>query len=325
MAWLDLVRSPFALDDLAGPPFVAEVTTRDQPTTDDVAIVRALAAVTVAVVDDAAAPPPAASVFDIVVDADGVDAVTAPARRHPHAAVTLVQLLRAGESLDVTGALVAESLAYSTLLAGPEFASWLAGYRSTAPRPGAESSSGARPRVRVERDEHAPGVQRVVLDRAEVHNAFDAAMRDALVEALRGALSDPDGLVVLTGAGPSFSSGGDLGEFGSTPDPATAHVVRTTRSPAWWLATHADRVEARVHGACIGAGAELSACCGRVLAAADAWFMLPEVAMGLVPGAGGTMSIRGRVGRQRTTWLALTGAPIDAATACRWGLVDAVV
>ena len=64
---------------------------------------------------------------------------------------------------------------------------------------------------------------------------------------------------------------------------------------------------------------------GRVEAAPDATFALPEVAMGLVPGAGGTVSIPGRIGRHRTAWLALTGERIDAPTAREWGLVDEVV
>ena len=61
------------------------------------------------------------------------------------------------------------------------------------------------------------------------------------------------------------------------------------------------------------------------MAAAGSRFRLPEVEMGLVPGAGGTCSIPRRIGRQRTAWLTLTGEAIDAETAERWGLVDTVV
>jgi len=79
-----------------------------------------------------------------------------------------------------------------------------------------------------------------------------------------------------------------------------------------------------VHGACVGAGCELPAFCRRVCAREDAWFQLPEVGMGLVPGAGGTASLPGRIGRQRTAWLALSGSRIDAAKALRWGLIDEI-
>jgi enoyl-CoA hydratase/carnithine racemase len=164
----------------------------------------------------------------------------------------------------------------------------------------------------------------LTLDRAERHNAFSAHMRDELVAGLTVAALEPALTVVLRGAGPSFCSGGDLDEFGTFPDPATAHLVRTTRSPARLLAGMRERVRAEVHGACIGAGIELAAFAHTVVAAPDAFFQLPEVAMGLIPGAGGTASLPRRIGRQRTAYLALTGCRLDAETARTWGLVDAV-
>jgi enoyl-CoA hydratase/carnithine racemase len=90
------------------------------------------------------------------------------------------------------------------------------------------------------------------------------------------------------------------------------------------LSRCADRVEARVHGACVGAGAELPAFCRRVVAAPGAFFQLPEVGFGLVPGAGGTVSLPRRIGRQRTAWLALTGRRLPAELAREWGLVDEI-
>jgi enoyl-CoA hydratase/carnithine racemase len=154
-------------------------------------------------------------------------------------------------------------------------------------------------------------------------------MRDALVEALTVGVADPTVTVVLQGAGASFCSGGDLGEFGTTPDPATAHLIRLTRSPAMLAAHLSPRLVARVHGACIGAGAELAAA-GAELAAAGArvvaqpatFFALPELALGLVPGAGGTVSLPRRIGRHRTAWLVLSGERIGVERARRWGLVD---
>ena len=79
---------------------------------------------------------------------------------------------------------------------------------------------------------------------------------------------------------------------------------------------------AYVHGGCVGAGVELPAFAGRVVADPAATFWLPELGMGLVPGAGGTVSIPRRIGRQRAALLAVTGRRIDAATALAWGLVD---
>jgi len=150
-------------------------------------------------------------------------------------------------------------------------------------------------------------------------------MRDALCEALAHVQQDASVRhVVLTGEGPSFSSGGDLDEFGTLPDPATAHAIRTTRNAGLLLSRSADRIEARVHGACVGAGAELPAFCHRTVAAPDAFFQLPELGMGLVPGAGGTVSLPRRIGRQRTAWLALTRSRLPAETALAWGLVDAL-
>ena len=63
---------------------------------------------------------------------------------------------------------------------------------------------------------------------------------------------------------------------------------------------------------------------GRVVAREDAFFQLPEVGMGLIPGAGGTTSILRRIGKRRLAYMALTGARIDAGTALDWGLVDAL-
>jgi enoyl-CoA hydratase/carnithine racemase len=150
-------------------------------------------------------------------------------------------------------------------------------------------------------------------------------MRDELAAALLVAAADASIThVELSGTGPSFCSGGDLTEFGTSDDPVLAHLVRTTRSPAALLATVAERTVALVHGSCVGAGVELPAFAGRVVADPDATFRLPEVAMGLIPGAGGTVSLPRRIGRSRATYLAISGQPIEATTALAWGLVDEI-
>ena len=264
---------------------------------------------------------PGADLVDVVVGDDAAAArVVAAVDAHPLAATALALLLRGSERRTVPEGLVAESATYSLLQFGPEHLAWLD--RRGPPRV-REGDDG--PRLRVRREGDGGAVLHITLDRPAVRNAYDAAMRDALLDALAVAQADPGVRVVLDGAGPSFCSGGDLDEFGTRRDPASAHLVRLGRSAAHALHLVADRVTARVHGASVGSGVELAAFAGRVEAAPDATFALPEVAMGLVPGAGGTVSIPARIGRHRTAWLALTGERIDAPTAREWGLVDEVV
>lgn len=257
--------------------------------------------------------------FDVVVASrEELEPVAATAARAPLAAQALVQLLRLGARLDVHHALIAESLVYSMLQSGPEFARWRAG-REVRPAP----QDDGEPAVLVQREGDRLRLQ---LNRPRRRNAFSAAMRDALVEGLRLAELDPSiAEVILSGVGPSFCSGGDLDEFGSRPDPATAHAVRSSRSASALIARCAARVRAELHGACVGAGIELPAFASRVVAREDAFFQLPELSLGLVPGAGGTVSLPRRIGRERTAWLALSGARIDAPTARRWGLIDAII
>lgn len=289
--------------------------------------IRTCRAITVAVGRRAPVPARLAEAVDLVLAPDALDRYTVAVRdpvaelgaleqaiaASPRAALALTWLLR-GVRLDVPDALVAESATYSMLLAGPDFASWLR--RRGPARPGE-----AGERVRVTR---AGDLLDVVLARPARRNAVDAAMRTALLEALSIAGYDPTLRVRISALGPDFSAGGDLDEFGSAPDPATAHLIRVVASVGGLLYELRDRVTVRVHGACIGAGVELPSFAGRVAAAEGSTFGLPEVGMGLVPGAGGTVSIPRRIGRWRTLWLALRGVPIDVDTALSWGLVDAL-
>lgn len=240
-------------------------------------------------------------------------------RSAPQPSVALAQVLRASPGLDVDSGLLVESLAYSTLQAGPDFASWLARRARGAPRKRRDAGSP----VIVARD---GDVLSVTLNRPHVRNAVDTALRDALADALSLACADPSiASVALRGEGPDFSSGGDLDEFGTLPDPSTAHLARVARSPARLVARLGGKVTAHLHGACIGAGIELAAFAGTVLATEDVRCQLPEVSLGLVPGSGGTVSITRRIGRHRTAWLGLGTPVVDAVTALRWGLVDRIV
>jgi enoyl-CoA hydratase/carnithine racemase len=132
----------------------------------------------------------------------------------------------------------------------------------------------------------------------------------------------------LVGAGRAHELMRTARRFDATPDPVTAHFVRTRGGAA--LALHRlstrlpDRLEARLHGACTGPGVELPAFAGRVVADPGTTFQLPEVGMGLIPGAGGTVGIPRRIGRWRTLHLALSGQVLDASTAWAWGLVDEI-
>jgi hypothetical protein len=231
----------------------------------------------------------------------------------PAAASTLVQLLRLTATLPVRDGLVAESLAYSMLMAGDEHRAWLAG-RTRRPVPEA-----AEP-VLLDR---VDGSLTITVNRPERHNAFGRQVRDGLAEAFDlVALDDTITDVRLLGAGPSFGSGGDLDEFGLTTDVTTAHLIRVDRSVAARIDAVRERVRVELHGACIGAGIELASFAGHVTAAPDSRIVLPELAMGLVPGAGGTVGITRRIGRWRTAWLALSGEALPLPAARRWGLVD---
>jgi hypothetical protein len=236
---------------------------------------------------------------------------------NPLSAEVLCRLLRPLVRRTVVEGLEAESLAYSGLLAGPEFARW------RARRPVRPIPDPVDPPVLLER---AGDVLHVTLNRPERRNAFGVAIRDGLVEALDLALADPSiELVAISGIGPSFCSGGDLDEFGSNPDVAYAHEIRMDRSVARRIHDLGDRAHVMLHGAALGAGIELASFAGRVSARADTVIVLPELAMGLVPGAGGTVGISQRIGRWRTAYLALSGLPLDGATALSWGLVDELV
>jgi enoyl-CoA hydratase/carnithine racemase len=236
-------------------------------------------------------------------------------RATPAAAAVAAQVLRGIGSLSPQNGLVMESIAYGMLQAGAEHRAWL-------DRRSEVVDSDLERLVRFERN----GSQlRVVLDRPLARNAIDRTMRDSLFEAFTLAALDNDiSMMELRAAGPTFSIGGDLAEFGTTHDPVAAHAIRCRTLPAWPLIHRTGAFRVHVQGACIGAGLEIAAFADTLTAEPDAWFQLPELTMGLIPGAGGCVSVLRRIGRQRTALLILSGRRIGAATALKWGLIDAV-
>lgn len=273
---------------------------------------------------------PLADAFDVLIgdgtrseaavdthDVDGcLDELAAAITASPMAAVALVRLLRTSHDLPIAQALHAESLTYAVLQTSDVFRAWLDG-RGGGTAPADEGQ--------VVSTEVTGSLMRITLERPHKRNALDIAMRDQLTNALEWLDLDVslDG-ALLVGAGSNFCAGGDLDEFGSTPSPAVGHRVRMLRSLPALMHRVADRIRVHVHGSCVGAGIELPAFCNSVVAHPDATFRLPEIGFGLVPGAGGTVSVTRRCGRHRAAWLALTGRTIDAEHALRWRIVDRI-
>lgn len=159
----------------------------------------------------------------------------------PFASRVLSDLMQLQAGLDFANSLIAESLAYSTLLGGAEFARWLAAQPLGAP------DRGDRPRLAVTRDNDLVSV---TLSDPINRNAMTAAMRDALYDLLVNMLDDPTRpAVTMRAAGRCFSVGGHLPEFGSNRDLAATHAIRTEHSCALLLHRLGARASVLFHGA----------------------------------------------------------------------------
>lgn len=168
-------------------------------------------------------------------------------------------------------------------------------------------------------------VRTITMNRPEVRNAIDIPMRLAMAEALQAADSD-DAVrcVVLTGAGASFCSGGDVATMAPMPeDQALARVQLAQRViRAIWATT--KPVLSAVEGAAYGAGTALAAACDRVIAARDARFATTFLNVGLAGDMGAYVSLPARMGTARARQMLMTGRPLDAREALDAGLVDAL-
>jgi enoyl-CoA hydratase/carnithine racemase len=169
-------------------------------------------------------------------------------------------------------------------------------------------------------------VARITLTRSERLNAFDIAMRDQFWEALLAVRDNPDAAtVVVRAAGPHFSAGADLSEFGSATSPSAARRVRFER-PLWELLwTFPKPVVAALRGYVFGSGLEIALMCDARLAAGDAVLALPEAQFGMIPAAGGSQTLTRVGGVSRALGTILSCEQIDAHAALAAGLVDELV
>jgi 2-(1,2-epoxy-1,2-dihydrophenyl)acetyl-CoA isomerase len=188
-----------------------------------------------------------------------------------------------------------------------------------------EEVVGARParRVRVEQDD---SVWVLTLDDPERHNALGVPARRQLLAALEQAVTDPAcRALVLTGAGGTFCSGGDLSTMPSDDRAAARARLDTVTHIVRLLVRGPKPVVAAVEGVAYGAGLSLAAACDHVVAAADARFCCSFGRVGLIADSGLLWTLPQRVGRGRAAGLLLFGEPLSGSEAAGIGLVDHVV
>ena len=167
----------------------------------------------------------------------------------------------------------------------------------------------------------------VTLNRPHALNAYSVQMRDDLYEVL-GAIKDDDDVrvVIFDGAGEkAFCAGADLTEFLTAPSAIAARQIRFRRDMWRRFLSIPQPIIAALHGYVLGSGMEIAASCDIRVASEDAVFGLPEVKLGIIPGAGGTQTIPRIIGVSRALEMLLTNRWIPADEACRIGLVNKLV
>jgi 2-(1,2-epoxy-1,2-dihydrophenyl)acetyl-CoA isomerase len=187
--------------------------------------------------------------------------------------------------------------------------------------------------VRIARDPEVPHTAWLILDRPEARNAWSDPMLDAFVEAIDELDADEDvRVVILTGAGPAFSAGGDLkamrdhtGMFQGDPATLRGRYLRGIHRVPRRLARFDKPVIAAINGPAIGAGLDLACMCDVRVLARGARLGSTFVRLGLVPGDGGAYFLARTIGLPRALDLVLTGRLVDADEALSLGLVHQVV
>lgn len=151
-------------------------------------------------------------------------------------------------------------------------------------------------------------------------NAFSANLRSGLKEALQQAINDAEAkAILLICAGRTFVAGADISEFGKPPSGPSLHELEDLIEAA------PKPVIAAIHGTALGGGLELALACHYRVAVPSAKVGLPEVKLGLLPGAGGTQRLPRLVGVEKALEMITGGEPIDATAALGLGCIDAVV
>ena len=171
----------------------------------------------------------------------------------------------------------------------------------------------------------AEGVARVTLDRPEKRNALSLELMDELTGVLQRLGARPDArAIVVEGAGVAFSAGHDLTEMVGRDLPFYQRLFDSCTELMETIHRVPQPVIAKVHGIATAAGCQLVAACDLAVAADDARFATPGVTIGLFCSTP-MVPLSRAIGRKRALEMLLTGAPISAATALEWGLVNRVV
>lgn len=167
------------------------------------------------------------------------------------------------------------------------------------------------------------GVLRVTLNRPDARNALRTPMLAELADVLDAVRERADvGAVVITGGERGFAAGADLREMAAM---GPVELMADARPRHWKrIAAFPKPLLAAVNGYALGAGCELAMHADIVIAGETARLGLPEILLGIMPGAGGTQRLARCVGKSRAMQMVLTGEPVDAATALQCGLVSEV-